>query len=72
MTTNRARADIAPKVAASTGGSALGVVLAWVLTQVPVIDHAPPEVQAALALLLISALTFAGGYLKRDTPPGVG
>lgn len=61
--------DISPKVATATGGSAVAVVLAWVLSQIPVVDHAPPAVQAALALVLISAATFAAGYLKRDTAP---
>lgn len=60
------RTDISPKVTASTAGSALGIVLAWILTQVPVVDHAPAAVQGAMVVLIIAGLAFAGGYLKRD------
>jgi hypothetical protein len=65
----RAPGDISPKVATSTGGSALGVVVAWLLTKVPIIDTAPGPVQAALVVVVIGALTFASGYLRPDRVP---
>lgn len=57
---------ISPKVTSSTIGSALGVVLGWLLTQIPGIDDAPAEVHAALVVLVVAVLTFGLGYLKRD------
>lgn len=62
------RSELAPtpKVTAATGGSALGVVLAWLVTLVPGLDHAPAEVQAAVVVLVIAAVTFAAGWLKSD------
>lgn len=60
------RKTISPKVTASTGGSALGVVLAWALTLIPGVDDAPAQVQGALVVLVIGVLTFAAGYLKGD------
>lgn len=60
------KSPISPKVTGSTTGSAFGIVVAWLLGQVPLIDHAPTAVQSALVVLVIAAWTFAGGYVTRD------
>ena len=64
------RNTISPKVTSSTGGSALGVVLAWLVTKVPFIDTAPVAVQAAIVVLVIAGLTFGAGYVKGDPARG--
>lgn len=60
------KTPVSPKVATATGGSAAGIVLAYVLGQLPFIASLPPEVQAALFTLLVAAVTYGAGYLKRD------
>lgn len=62
--TNAAR--VSPKVTAASYGSAVAVLLAWLVGQVPFLADAPGEVQAALVALLVAAVTFAVGYFRRD------
>lgn len=59
-------AKVSPKVASASSASAVAVVVAFIVGQVPVLRDAPTEVQAALITLLVAAVTFAAGYIKRD------
>lgn len=68
--TRTPRTQISPKVTGSTTGSAAGVVIAWLIAQVPFVDYAPAAVQAAIVVLVIAAWTFAGGYVTRDPRRG--
>lgn len=61
---------VSPKVTGSTGGSAAGIVVAWLLTRIPFLAAAPAPVQAAFVVLVIAGATFAGGYLRRDPARG--
>lgn len=57
-----------PKVAAATGGSALGaalsVLLVWILNESGV--DVPVEAAAAMSVVVTAALTFLSGYVKKD------
>lgn len=68
--TSKTPKSVSPKVTSSAGGSALGVVLAWLFSQLPLVSDAPAAVQAALVVVVIGAVTFAAGWLKRDPARG--
>lgn len=63
----KTKTKVSPKVAASTSGGAVAVVVAYILGQLPFVADLPSEVQAALFTIVVAGVTFAAGYLKRET-----
>ena len=66
MSKHRKPRHVSPKVSTATGGSALGIVVAYYLDKIEFIHSAPTAVQGAIATLVIGAITFVAGYLKTD------
>ena len=57
---------VSPKVATSSAGAAVAVIVLYVLSRIPAVGELPAEVQAAATVLVVTAVTFLAGYVKRD------
>ncbi len=68
MSRQRGRVQTETKVTAGSVATALGVVLCYVLEQVPFIAAMPGKVQGALAVLVLAGVSWAAGYLAPHTP----
>lgn len=63
---NTPKTPTSPKVKAGSIGSAVAVLVLYLLGRIEAVGDLPTAVAGAVTVLVVAAVTYVAGYVKRD------
>lgn len=62
----KASTPVSPKVTTASVGSAVAVLVLYVLSLIPAVGELPDVVAVSITTLVLAGVTFVSGYAKND------